>query len=212
MWRKLSICLVVFLLVASSLWCYPAWVYGKTKTVEPVQEVTDPETPEEVLPQETATASEVSEETIPSDTTQEAPETHSTQGSGFSSETLREQGNSLVDSLKGSKTKTTAVEQVSEYIDNAVFGVEVMEIAYNAEVSAHEATEQAYNKLVKAKSVQVTLNPYAMFAPFTQTWGVGINTLYTYKGLGLSIGIEKPTFDFTNYDDLTVTAGLVFTF
>ena len=210
MWRKSFICLAVCLLVASSLWCYPAWVYGKSKTQ--TVEVTEATAEPEALPQEAQTVSEVSEETTLNETEPEAQEMSSTQESASYSETLKEQGANLVNSLKDSKVKTAVVTQVSEYVDNVTEGAWLMEVAYNAEVANHEETEKAYNKLIKAKAFQVTLNPYAMYAPFSQTWGFGINTLYTYKGIGLSVGIEKPTLDFHNDKDLVVTAGLVFTF
>lgn len=210
MWRKSFICLAVCLLVASSLWCYPAWVYGKSKTQ--TVKVTEATAEPEALPQEAQTVSEVSEETTLNETEPEAQEMSSTQESASYSETLKEQGANLVNSLKESKAKTAVVTQVSEYVDNVTEGAWLMEVAYNAEVANHEETEKAYNKLIKAKAFQVTLNPYAMYAPFSQTWGFGINTLYTYKGIGLSVGIEKPTLDFHNDKDLVVTAGLVFTF
>ncbi len=209
MWKKSFIFLLVSLLAVSSLWCYPAWVYGKkAQTAEVTEAVAEPE----ALPQKTQTVSEASEEITPSETEPEAQEIPSMPESASYSETLKAQGASLVNSLKDFKAKAAAVTQVSEYIDNAVEGAWLMETAYEAEVANHAKTENAYNNLVKAKAFQVTLNPYAMFAPSTQTWGIGLNTLYTYRGIGLSVGIEKPTFDFSDYDDLVVTAGLVFTF
>lgn len=209
MWKKSFIFLLVSLLAVSSLWCYPAWVYGKkAQTAEVTEAVAEPE----ALPQKTQTVSEASEEITPSETEPEAQEIPSMPESASYSETLKAQGASLVNSLKDFKAKAAAVTQVSEYIDNAVEGAWLMETAYEAEVANHAETENAYNNLVKAKAFQVTLNPYAMFAPSTQAWGIGLNTLYTYRGIGLSVGIEKPTFDFSDYDDLVVTAGLVFTF
>lgn len=210
MWKKSFICLAVFLLAVSSAYSYPAWVYGKSKTQ--TVEVTEVTAEPEALPQEAQTVSEVSEETTLNETEPEAQEMSSKQESASYSETLKGQGANLVNSLKESKAKTAVVTQVSEYVDNVTEGAWLMEVAYNAEVANHEETEKAYNKLIKAKAFQVTLNPYAMYAPFSQTWGFGINTLYTYKGIGLSVGIEKPTLDFHNDKDLVVTAGLVFTF
>lgn len=224
MWKRSFTFLVVLVLAASSLWCYPSWVYGKTKTAEvtAAAETLDPEAEAaqepSSEPSSEATAAEAAETatTQPaSDTTQEAPGTVSTQGSESLSETLKTQGTELVDSLKDSKVKTAAVTQVSDYIDNAVFGVEVMEIAYNAEVAAHEDTEREYNKLAAKKfekNFYTTINPYAAFSIKDQSWGIGLNTIYSYKRIGITLGVYKPSVDFKTWDDLTVTAGFSYTF
>ena len=207
MWKRSFTFLAVLVLAASSLWCYPSWVYGKTKTAEvtAAAETLEPE----------AEAAETATTQPASDATQDAPETVSTQGSESLSETLKTQGTELVDSLKDSKVKTAAVTQVSDYIDNAVFGVEVMEIAYNAEVAAHEDTEREYNKLAAKKfekNFYTTINPYAAFSIKDQSWGIGLNTIYSYKRIGITLGVYKPSVDFKTWDDLTVTAGFSFTF
>ncbi len=210
MWKKLSIFLVVFLLAASSLWCYPSWVYGKKETPLAAQEtatvaaVSDPEP--------IATEAEVAEESY---TEPETPESSSTAESNSFSEALREQGKSLTNSLTESKVKAAAVTQVSEYIDNAVLGVEIMEHAYELEVSAHEDTEARYNALANRrfeKDFYVTVNPFVTFSPLSKGWGLGLTTIYTYKGIGISLGAYKPNLDFKTYEDITVSAGVAFTF
>ncbi len=221
MWKRSFTFLVVLVLVASSLWCYPSWVYGKPKTaeVEAAAETPDPEAqaaqgPSSEPSSETAAAETVTTQPA-SDTPQEAPVPVSTQESESLSATLKEQGTELVGSLKDSRVKTAAVTQVSDYIDNAVFGVEVMEIAYNAEVAAHEDTEREYNKLAAKKfekNFYTTINPYAAFSIKDQRWGIGLNTIYSFKRIGVTLGVYKPTVDFKTWDDLTVTAGLAFTF
>ncbi len=128
---------------------------------------------------------------------------------------MKEQGESLVNSLTDSRVKAAVVTQVSEYIDNAVLGVEVMEEAYEQEVANHKDTEARYNELAGRrfeKDFYVTVNPFVSYAPVTQTWGLGLNTIYAYKGIGLSIGAYVPSIDVAGLKGVVVTAGLSFTF
>ncbi len=214
MWKKLSIFLVVFLLVASSLWCYPSWVYGKKTeeavTVPAVEEQAQESTAVELEPTATET-----EPVVEPSTELEALENSSTVASESLSATLKEQGESLTNSLTESRVKAAAVTQVSEYIDNAVAGVEVMEQAYNQEVATHKDTEERYNQLANRrfeKDFYVTVNPYVTFTPLSYGWGFGLNTIYSYKGYGLSLGVYKPSIDIQDWTDVTVSAGFAFTF
>lgn len=215
MWKKLSIFLVVFLLAASSLWCYPSWVYGKkTEEKVAVPEVETEQVQESTVvePEQTVTATEPVEELS---TEPEVLETSSTVESVSLSETLKEQGESLTNSLTDSRVKAQAVTQVSEYIENAVLGVEVMEQAYEQEVANHKDTEERYNQLANRKfekDFYVTVNPYVTFTPLSYGWGFGLTTIYTYKGYGVSLGLYKPSIDMQDWTDITVSAGFAFTF
>lgn len=208
MWKRLSIFLVVFLLAVSSLWCYPSWVYGRGKTTE----VTTVQEPAEVVTEtETTTPDPVEEKS----TEPETPESSLTAGSSSLSEALREQGESLTNSLTESKVKAAAVTQASEYIDNAVLGVEIMEQAYNLEVAAHEDIEAKYNAIANKrfeKDFYITINPFVTYSPLANGWGLGLNTVYTYKGIGISLGAYKPNLDFQTFEDISVSAGVAFIF
>ncbi len=215
MWKKLSIFLVVFLLAVSSLWCYPSWVYGKKDALPEVETVVEPEQVQEstaVEPAPTATEIAPVEE---SSTEPEALETSLTAGSVSLSETLKEQGENLTNSLTESRVKAAAVTQVSEYIENAVLGAEVMEQAYEQEVALHKDTEERYNELADRKfekDFYVTINPYMTYSPMSKGLGVGLNTIYTYKGYGVSIGAYKPSLDLKDWQGITVLAGFAITF
>lgn len=217
MWKKLFIFLVVSLLAVSSLWCYPSWVYGnKGKAEEKIVEtVAEPAiVPESTVsePEPTTTETEpVGENSIEP----EALENSLIVESESLSETLKEQGESLTNSLTESRVKAAAVTQVSEYIENAVLGVEVMEQAYEQEVAAHKDTEERYNELAGRKfekDFYVTINPYVTYSPLSLLWGVGLNTIYSYKGYGISVGAYKPNLDFKTYQDIIVSAGFAITF
>lgn len=212
MWKRLSISLAVFLLVVSSLSAYPSWVYGgkgKQETVAPEETVSETVTAEPEL---------ITPEVEPEEVKSTEPETHesfSTAESESLSKTLQEQGESLVSSLTESKVKATAVTQVSDYIENATLGVQVMKEAYELEVAAHKELEERYNELATRrfeKDFYVTVNPYASYSPLAQTWGLGLSTIYSYKGVGLSLGAYMPTIDKAGLDGVIVTAGLSFTF
>lgn len=211
MWKRLSIFLAVFLLVVSSLSAYPSWVYGRGKQETAAPEETAQETsviePAQIAPE---VEPEVERSTVP-----EVPETSLTAGSESLSKTLQEQGENLTNSLNDSKVKATALTQVSDYIDNAVLGVEVMEQAYELEVANYKELETKYNALANRrfeKDFYVTVNPYAGYSPLSQTWGLGINTVYSYRGVGLSVGAYVPTVNMDGLKNVIVTAGLAFTF
>ncbi len=204
---------MVFLLAVSSLWCYPSWVYGGKETLPKVETATEASQETVVSePEQTATATEPVAE---SSTEPEAPETSLTAESVSLSATLKEQGENLTNSLTDSRVKAAAVTQVSEYIENAVAGVEVMEHAYEQEVALHKDTEERYNELAERKfekDFYVTINPYMTYSPLSKGLGVGLNTVYSYKGYGISIGAYKPNLDFKSWQDITVSAGLAITF
>lgn len=217
MWKKLSIFLAVFLLAVSSLWCYPSWVYGKKTTEETATAVPEEVTAaaQELTATEPAQTAMATEPVAEKSTEPETPENCSTVVSESLSETLKEQGESLTNSLTDSRVKAAAVTQVSEYIDNAVAGVEVMEQAYELEVANHKDTEERYNQLANRKfekDFYVTVNPFVTYSPFSKGWGLGLNTVYTFKGYGISLGVYKPNLDFKTYTDITVSAGLAITF
>lgn len=168
--------------------------------------------PAEVVTEtETTTPDPVEEKS----TDPETPESSSAAENSSLSEALREQGESLTNSLTESKVKAAAVTQVSEYIDNAVIGVEIMEQAYNLEVAAHEDTEAKYNAIANKrfeKDFYITINPFVTYSPLAKGWGLGLNTIYTYKGVGISLGAYKPNLDFQTFEDISVSAGVAFTF
>jgi len=202
MWKKSFIFLVVCLLAASSLYCYPSWVYGKKETLQKVEipVETKEEIPTVAMEEEPAPAEE-----------QETPESSLNSDEPLPNETLKEQGEQLKNSLKEEKVSTAVIEQVSEYIENTNLGVDVMTEAYNLEVENHAETERALKKVTNA--FRFTVNPYISFDKnFKQLEGYGLNLIVAKKGLGISIGAYKPSFSFENWEDTLLTTGLSFTF
>lgn len=203
MWKKSFIFLVVCLLVASSLYCYPSWVYGKK------------EKPTTTVTVEIPTAPTETEETLPTpalaEEGQETPENSLNSDEPLRNETLREQGEQLKNSLKEAKASTEIIEQVSDYIENTNLGVDVMTEAYNLEVENHAETEKELKRVRNA--FHFTVNPYISFdKTFSQLKGYGLNLIVAKKGLGISIGAYKQSFSFDKWEDTLITTGLSFTF
>lgn len=197
MWKKFSIFFLVSVLALSSLFSYPAWVYGKKE--------------EEAL----ASATPATETTTPAEElslVQETQETSLNQARESLETTSAKQKEDLNDYLKESKFSQKEIEQVSKYLDNVFLGFDVMEQAYNLEVENHKKLEEDYNRLLKDKKWKLTLNPMALYSIKDRSFGVGLSTILSYKGYGLSLTALKPSLNFKDYDDVLISAGLAFTF